>query len=78
MIGAFMMATSPSRISSHCTVTVHFRGHVLTVVSDCSYSGNWINACCEYLDEQGVKPCGHSVQERGIPLKVYTSCHRRQ
>ena len=55
-----------------------FRGHVFTIVSDCSYSGNWVRACCEYLDEQGVKLCGHSVREKGLLLKVYTSCRPRE
>ena len=51
-----------------------FRGRVLTIVSDCSYSGNWVRTCCEYLGEQGMKPCGHSVREEGLLLKMYTSC----
>jgi len=51
-----------------------FRGRVLTIVSDCSYSGNWVRACCEYLGEQGIKPCGHSVHEKGLLLKIYASC----
>ena len=50
------------------------KGIVLTIVSDCSHSGHWVKACCEYLDEQGVQPCGHSAREKGILLKVYTSC----
>ena len=51
-----------------------FRGQVLSIVSDCSYSGNWVKACCQYLDEQGVQPCGHSADKKGILLKVYASC----
>ena len=51
-----------------------FRGRVLTIVTDCSYSGNWVKACCQYLDEQGVQPCGHSGDKKGILLKVYASC----
>ena len=27
-----------------------------------------------FLDEQGVKPCGHSARDKGILIKVFTSC----
>ena len=30
--------------------------------------------CCQYLDEHGVQPCGHSAKEKGILMKVYASC----
>ena len=52
----------------------NFRGRVLTIVSDCSYSGCWMRDCMEFLDEQGVQPCGHKAREMGIPIKVYASC----
>ena len=32
----------------------------------------------KFLDEQGVKPCGHSAMEKGILLKVYASCRTGQ
>ena len=51
-----------------------FRGRLLTIVSDCSYSGSWVKACCQYLDEQGVQSCGHSADKNDILLKVYASC----
>ena len=53
-------------------------GRVLTIVSDCSHSGSWVKECCQYLDEQGVRPCGHSAAEKGILLKVYASCMPQQ
>ena len=28
----------------------------------------------EFLDEQGVQPCGHKAREKGMVIKVYTSC----
>ena len=34
--------------------------------------------CAKFLDEQGVKPCGHSARERGILLKVFASCEAGQ
>ena len=52
----------------------NMNGRVLTVVSDCSYSGHWVRDCMEFLDEQGVQPCGHRAREKGMLIKVYTSC----
>ena len=46
----------------------------LNIISDCSYSGCWVKACMEFLDEQGVQPCGHKTREKGMQLKVYASC----
>ena len=51
-----------------------FKGRVLTIVSDCSYSGCWVRDCMEFLDLQGVQPCGHKAREKGILIKVYASC----
>ena len=28
----------------------------------------------EFLDEQGVQPCGHKAREKGMVIKVLTSC----
>ena len=47
------------------------RGHVLTIVTDCSHSGCWVKQCITFLDEQGVGPCGHSAREKGILINVY-------
>ena len=52
----------------------NFKGRVLTIVSDCSYSGCWVRDCMEFLDEQGVQPCGHKAREKGMIIKVYASC----
>ena len=46
----------------------------LTIITDCHSSGRWLSECAKFLDEQGVKPCGHSSREKGILLKVYASC----
>ncbi len=51
-----------------------FRGRVLTIETDCSHSGSWVKACMEFLDEQGVQPCGHSAAKKGIFVKVEASC----
>ena len=28
----------------------------------------------EFLDEQGVQPCGHKAREKGMIIKVFASC----
>ena len=52
----------------------HFRGKVLTLVCDCSYSGNWVAQCAKKLDEIGIPSCGHYTREQGILINVYCSC----
>lgn len=54
------------------------RGRVLTIISDCSHSGSWVRECMAFLDQQGVGPCGHKAREKGILIKVYTSCLSHQ
>ena len=54
------------------------RGRVLTIVPDCHSSGRWVSECTKFLDEQGVKPCGHSAKEKGILLKVSAACRTGQ
>ena len=52
----------------------HFYGKLLCIVSDCSYSGKWIKACTEFLDEHGVQPCGHSGRAANLFLTIASSC----
>ena len=33
-----------------------------------------MNACLNYLDRQGVKPCGHSAKEKGVLINAIMSC----
>ena len=54
--------------------TQHFRGRVLTIVTNCSYSGSWVREAMTFMDEQGVGPCGHVAKEKGILVKVFASC----
>ena len=56
----------------------NFKGRVLTIVSDCSYSGCWVRDCMEFFDEQGVQPCGHKAREKGMIVKVFASCKSYQ
>ena len=32
----------------------------------------------EFLDEQGVQPCGHKAREKGIIIKMLASCKPNQ
>ena len=52
----------------------NFKGHVLTIISDCSYSGCWVRDCMEFFDDRGMEPCGHKAREKGMIIKVYASC----
>ena len=52
----------------------HYRGRVLTIISDCSYSGSWVKECYDFMDDLGVSPCGHCAIKKGILLKVFGSC----
>lgn len=52
----------------------HDDAKCLEITSDCSYSGRWVLACKEFLDEVGVQPCGHSARQANFLLKVRASC----
>lgn len=52
----------------------YMRGRVLGINSDCSHSGSWVDQSQAFMDEQGVKPCGHSAREKGMLVVVYPSC----
>ena len=52
----------------------HFKGKPLTITSDCSYSGNWINDCAKRLDDLNVPSCGHHTREQGLLFQIVTSC----
>ena len=56
----------------------HFRGKLLTLVCDCSYSGSWVEQCAKKLDEIGIPSCGHHTRDQGILFKVYCSCRGDQ
>ena len=56
----------------------HCQGKLLTVQSDCCYSGQWVLDCAKTLDSLGVPPCGHRAQERGVLLRVFASCQPDQ
>ena len=55
-----------------------FKGKRLSIISDCSYSGSWVNESVKIYDEQGILFCGHHSRERGILVSVLTSCKAYQ
>ena len=55
-----------------------FRSKCLEITSDCSYSGRWVSDCRDFLNANGVKPCGHSATKKEVLLKVKTSCRSHQ
>ena len=52
----------------------HFKGKLLYIISDCSYSGSWVREAMAFMDQQGVGPCGHAAKEKGILIKMFASC----
>ena len=32
----------------------------------------------EFLDEQGVQPCGHKAREKGMIIKIHASCKSKE
>ena len=56
----------------------HFKGKTLSIISDCSNSGNWVNDCAKRLDEMNVPSCGHHTREQGLLFKINTSCQPSQ
>ena len=56
----------------------YFRGKLLSLICDCSYSGSWVKKCTKKLDEIEMPSCGHHTREQGILIKVYCSCHHDQ
>jgi hypothetical protein len=55
-----------------------FHGRLLTIISDCSYSGKWIESCVNKLDELGIPSCGHHTRKHGVLLQVFTSCEANE
>ena len=51
---------------------------LLTIVSDCSYSGQWVRECAKTLDSLGIPPCGHRAREKRALVKVFASCQPDQ
>ncbi len=52
----------------------HFKGKTLVINSDCPYSGQWVEACKRFLQDNHVQPCGHSAMSKKIQIKLFCSC----
>ena len=50
-----------------------FKGRYLYIVTDCCFSGSWVEKCADLLDRDGIK-CGHEAKHDQIYLKVFASC----
>ena len=50
-----------------------FKGRYLYIVSDCCYSGSWVEECAKLLDRDGIK-CGHEARRQKVYLKVFAAC----
>ena len=56
----------------------YFKGCILSIDTDCSYSGHWVKELLKFVDEQGVKPCGHSARDKGLLINVGASCKHNE
>ena len=56
----------------------HCPGKLMTIITDCCYSGQWTIDCAKTLDSLGIPPCGHRAREQGILVKVLASCQPDQ
>ena len=56
----------------------YLKGKLLHIVTDCSYSGQWVVECAKCLDEMRIGACGHQTREQGILIKVWASCQPHQ
>uniref|UniRef100_A0A1X7U1P3 Uncharacterized protein n=1 Tax=Amphimedon queenslandica TaxID=400682 RepID=A0A1X7U1P3_AMPQE len=56
----------------------HYMGSSLTIVSDCSYSGQWINDWAMKLDEFNIPACGHHARKKKFLIKIIASCQHNE
>ena len=50
-----------------------FKGRYLYIVTDCCYSGSWVEECARLLDKDGIKCC-HIAKDQRIYIKVFAAC----
>ena len=50
----------------------------LDIISDCSYSGQWVRECAKTLDSLHISPCGHRARENGAMVRVFASCQHNE
>jgi len=54
------------------------KGKLLCIITDCSYSDQWVVECAKCLDEMGIGACGHQTRKQRILIKVLASCQPHQ
>jgi len=52
----------------------YFKGKIMTVISDCSHSGQWVSPWTRYLEKNNIQPCVHSAKQKRTYLSLVTSC----
>jgi len=52
----------------------YFSGKVMTVVTDCNYSGSWVKSWMSYLEKRCIQPCQHSSRRNKTYLSFISSC----
>ena len=50
----------------------------LEIVTDCSYSGQWVRECAKTLDSLHIPPCGHRARENGAMVRLFASCQHNE
>ncbi len=48
-------------------------GKLLAIISDCSYSGNWVHRCAKILDDEKIPPCGHKTNDKSLQVRIHCS-----
>ena len=52
----------------------HCPSKLVTILSDCSHSGQWVRESAKTLDSLHIPPCGHRARENRALVKVFASC----
>ncbi len=52
----------------------HFKGKMLSIISDCCYSGQWVHRCADMLESLKIEPCGHKAIAAGFLIKIFAAC----
>ena len=54
-------------------ITKYCKNKLVTIISDCSHSGQWVRECAKTLDSLHIPPCGHRARENRALVKVFAS-----
>ena len=56
----------------------YFFGRLLYIITDCCYSGSWVDKLAKKMDAMGIGACGHEAKKRGFFLKIGAACRSDQ